>query len=82
MSVYRVASQYLGGEFNDLNGLGIHDAAHVLATRFQLNKAELRSAIFSLLEEDVQAIDGNTTAVVEGADAIDEVLVDFARNYP
>ena len=82
MSVYRIASQYLGGEFAETNGLGVHDAVHVLATTFQVSKPELRAAIYSLLEEDVvveeQPVDGSTNAVVEGGD-IDE---EFFKNYP
>lgn len=88
MSVYQIASKYLGGEFAETNGLGIHDAVHVLATTFQVSKSELRAAIYSLLEEDVaveeQPVDGSTTAVVEGFDADDlpEETKMFLRNYP
>jgi hypothetical protein len=82
MSVYQIASKYLGGEFAETNGLGVHDAVHVLATTFQVSKPELRAAIYSLLEEDVvveeQPVDGSTNAVVEGGD-IDE---EFFKNFP
>lgn len=90
MSIYQIASKYLGGEYTETNGLGVHDAVHVLATTFQVSKPELRAAIYSLMEEDVaveveeQPVDGSTTAVVEGADVDDlpEETKMFLRNYP
>lgn len=70
MSTVRlVAEQFLSGGFPELNGLGVNDAVHVLATRFQLHKADLRSAITQ----------GYDTLILEEealGDALAEVLLD------
>jgi len=56
MSILNVARKFVDGAYEELAGVGIHDAVHVLATRYQLNKADLRSAIMQLYSEAAPAI--------------------------
>lgn len=75
MSMLNVARKFVDGAYEDLAGLGIHDAVHVLATRHQLNKAELRAAIMQLYSEAAPAIVldeeyvPSYNAVIEGGEA-------------
>jgi len=74
MSVQQIAANFVAGEYSDLNGIGLHDAVHVLATRFQLNKAELRVAIQALYADPQQDAEVLVEGIaergaVEGGDA-------------
>ena len=69
-----VARKFVDGGYEDLAGLNIHDAVHVLATRYQLNKADLRSAVMQLYSEAAPAIVSEDykpsyNAVIEGGEA-------------
>jgi len=75
MSILNVARKFVDGAYEELAGVGIHDAVHVLATRYQLNKADLRSAIMQLYSEAAPAIvpseeyKPSYNAVIEGGEA-------------
>ena len=74
MSMLNVARKFVDGGYEELAGVGIHDAVHVLATRYQLNKAELRAAIQQLYSEAAPAIvsedyQASYNAVIEGGEA-------------
>ena len=53
MIVENVAKKFVDGLYEELNGLGVHDAVHVLATRYALNKADLRAAIYGLYRNEI-----------------------------
>lgn len=65
MSILNVARKFVQGDYEELAGLGINDAVHVLATRYQLHKADLRSAIQTLYGEESPAIHGEPVEEVE-----------------
>lgn len=69
MDVQQTAANFVAGEYSDLNGIGLHDAIHVLATRFQLSKPELRKAVQDLYATHEEPSAGTYNAACEGDDA-------------
>lgn len=53
MKLHNVAQKYVDGVYDELNGIGLHDAVHVLATQNQLNKADLRAAIIDCYATEI-----------------------------
>ena len=55
--VQQVAQKFVDGLYEDLAGLGMHDAVHVLAIRYGLNKADLRASIYRTYETEVPVVE-------------------------
>lgn len=55
MIVQSIAEKFVKGLYDELAGLGLHDAVHVLATQYGLNKADLRAEIQRLYVEHIPA---------------------------
>lgn len=72
MSVSEVAQKYVDGGFKELNGLGIHDAVHVLATQQQLNKGDLRAAIIAAYASEIAEPPADLEIYVEAESIFDE----------
>lgn len=53
MSVQNIAQKFIDGLYEECNGLGVHDAVHVLATRYGVSKPELRAAIYGLYKDEI-----------------------------
>lgn len=53
MSVLNIAQKFVDGLYEECNGLGVHDAVHVLATRYGVSKPELRAAIYGLYKDEI-----------------------------
>ena len=57
MDIQQAAVSFVKGDFVECNGLGMHDAVHVIATTYGFNKADLRSAIYSAYAADVPEVE-------------------------
>ena len=73
MIVESVAQKFVDGLYDEVNGLGVHDAVHVLATKFGLSKPEVRAAIYGLYRTEIVE---ETPAVEEPVGEINEYFND------
>jgi len=77
MTLDQVVTRYLAGEFDEVAGLNIHDAVHVLASIYQLSKPELRASLYRAMEpeneddapEPEAELERWVTTSIEGDDA-------------
>lgn len=82
MSADNIARAYVDGYYPATNGLTLNDAVHVLASQYGIHKGDLRTSIETLYNEVVEEIVEETSAAVEGDDALTPEAIELFKNYP